>query len=185
MEAKLVVQAPGGQRHEFPLRTAVTAIGRSSGCDLVLDYDYVSRLHARIEGTEDGFIIIDCESTNGTFVSGRRVSGMQLMRSGDIMTLSDISITYLDAADEPTTATVFRPIATDCPIRCDSSTWEVWIGDKLVETRLSLREFELLSLLTSRYGKVCTRDELGKKAPSPRTSICAQETRPRRAWFFR
>jgi pSer/pThr/pTyr-binding forkhead associated (FHA) protein len=75
MDAKLVIQAPDGQRHDFPLRAAVITIGRGAGCDLVLDYDYVSRLHARIEKTEDGYMLVDCQSTNGTFVNGRRVSG--------------------------------------------------------------------------------------------------------------
>jgi len=34
------------------------------------------------------------------------------------------------------------------------------VGDKQVDLRLSLQEFELLSLLASRYGTICTRDEL-------------------------
>lgn len=161
MEGKLVIQAPGGQRHDFPLVRPVTTIGRRADCDLVLDYDHVSRLHARVERTGDGYVVVDCQSTNGTFVNGRRIGDMQLLASGDRIAIGDISITFFDAAAGDEATTLFRPISSDSPVRCDSATWEVWIGDERVDTRLSLQEFELLSLLASRYGKVCTRDELG------------------------
>jgi len=42
-------------------------IGRSGQCDLVLDHDSVSRMHARIEVTEEGYLAIkDQHSSNGT-----------------------------------------------------------------------------------------------------------------------
>src|SRR3989304_1691347 len=107
MARKLVVSAPGGQGHEFPLMSPVTTIGRGRGCDLVLDYGFVSPLPPRGE------------------------------------------------------ATGFRTMPAGCPVRCDSALWQVWIGDRRLEARLSLQEFELLSLLASRYGSVCTREELG------------------------
>lgn len=42
-------------------------VGRSKACDLVLDHDSVSRQHASVEVTQEGFISIrDKESRNGT-----------------------------------------------------------------------------------------------------------------------
>lgn len=161
MTAKLVVQLPGGQCHDFPLRQQVTTIGRAPTCDLVLEYDYMSRLHARLELTASGYTVVDADSTNGTNVNGRRISKMQLLSSGDEISMGELSFVFFDSASQEGIPTVFRPMPADCPIRCDSSAWEVWVGDKQLETRLSVQEFELLSLLTSRYGKVCTREELG------------------------
>ncbi len=44
-------------------------IGRSAQCDLVLDHDSVSRVHARIEVTGDGFLAVtDQQSSNGTYL---------------------------------------------------------------------------------------------------------------------
>jgi pSer/pThr/pTyr-binding forkhead associated (FHA) protein len=44
-------------------------IGRSSECHLVLDHDSVSRVHANIEVTEDGYLAVhDERSSNGTFL---------------------------------------------------------------------------------------------------------------------
>ncbi len=60
-----------------------------------------------------------------------------------------------------TTRTPLLSSAGGSPIRCDSATWEVWAGDRKLDVRLSLQEFELLSFLTARYGRVCTREELG------------------------
>ena len=161
MTAKLVVQLPGGQCHDFPLKEQVTTIGRAPTCDLVLEYDYMSRLHARLEQTASGYMVVDAGSTNGTSVNGRRISEMQLLSSGDEISMGEISVLFFDSVSQEGVPTAFRPMPADCPIRCDSSSWEVWVGDQQVEMRLSVQEFELLSLLTSRYGRVCTRDELG------------------------
>ena len=161
MTAKLVVQGPGGQYHDFPLRQRVTTIGRAPSCDLVLEYGYMSRLHARLEWTESGYVVVDAGSTNGTSVNGRRISEMQLLSSGDEISMGEIAVVFFDAASQESVPTAFRPVPADCPIRCDSPSWQVWVGDEQLEVRLSVQEFELLSLLTSRYGRVCTRDELG------------------------
>ena len=161
MTAKLVVQLPGGQCHDFPLNQQVTTIGRAPTCDLVLEYGSVSRLHARVELNEAGHMVVDAGSTNGTSVNGRRISEMQLLSSGDEISMGEIFVAFFDSASQEGVPTVFRSMPADCPIRCDSSSWEVWVGDGRVDIRLSVQEFELLSLLTSRYGRVCTREELG------------------------
>jgi hypothetical protein len=44
-------------------------IGRSGACDLVLDDDSVSRVHARIEVTDEGYLAVqDQHSSNGTYL---------------------------------------------------------------------------------------------------------------------
>jgi ABC-type multidrug transport system ATPase subunit len=49
-------------------------IGRGQENDRVLDHPLVSRVHAKIESTPTGYRIIDCGSTNGTFVNGKPVT---------------------------------------------------------------------------------------------------------------
>ena len=159
MNARLVVRTPGGQSHEFPLQKATT-IGRGRQCDLVLENSYVSRRHAKIEQTDGGFILVDEGATNGTFVNGQRVHGVHPLSPGDEITIGEIPISFLEEASEETTKTPLLP-AAGSPILCDSATWEVWAGDRKLEVRLSLQEFELLSFLAARHGRVCTREELG------------------------
>jgi len=159
--AKLVVRAPGGQSHEFPVATPVITMGRVRACDIVLEYAYVSRLHARVEQTSSGCLVADCGSTNGTFLNGERVDGPQPLAPGDHIAIGEISIAFLDSSFDDTTTTRFRVMPAGCPIRCDSSSWQVWAGDRQLDARFSLQEFELLSFLASRYETVCRREELG------------------------
>ncbi|MFT3859815.1 FHA domain-containing protein [Micropruina sp.] len=49
-------------------------IGRAADCQLVLDDDYVSTRHAQIVRTEDGYVVEDLGSTNGTYVNNERVT---------------------------------------------------------------------------------------------------------------
>jgi pSer/pThr/pTyr-binding forkhead associated (FHA) protein len=60
----------------------VITLGRYGDSDVALDSPQVSRHHARIERTAQGYLIRDLGSTNHTFVNGRAVSG-QLLRNGD------------------------------------------------------------------------------------------------------
>lgn len=64
----------------------------------------------------------------------------------------------MESTDEEVSRTLRIP--DDCPVRCDPSTREVWIDNAKIELRLSVQEFELVLILCSRYGIVCSRDEL-------------------------
>lgn len=54
-------------------KTKVT-VGRSSGNDLVVAHNSISRNHCIIEETRDGFFITDLGSSNGTFIGDQRLS---------------------------------------------------------------------------------------------------------------
>ena len=58
-------------------------IGRSRDCDIVLSDGNVSRRHAEVLPTEDGWSVSDLNSTNGVLVNGRRISGATALSAGD------------------------------------------------------------------------------------------------------
>jgi two-component system, cell cycle response regulator len=59
-------------------------LGRGTDADLWLEDPAISRNHARVVRRPDGhFLIEDLGSTNGTFVSGRKVEGRVELQSGD------------------------------------------------------------------------------------------------------
>jgi pSer/pThr/pTyr-binding forkhead associated (FHA) protein len=57
-----------------PVRRSRITIGRLPGSDVVLDDLLVSRRHAVLEHTANGWTLTDLRSGNGTFVNGRRVA---------------------------------------------------------------------------------------------------------------
>lgn len=63
-------------------------IGRGSECQIRFSQDDVSQRHAILSCRVDGSVYIqDCNSTNGTFVNGNRITSQQL-KSGDIVTIT-------------------------------------------------------------------------------------------------
>jgi two-component system cell cycle response regulator len=69
-----------GRRYE--INGAPLSIGRSPECTLQLADDSVSRLHCRVSPGDDGVVLVDLNSTNGTYVNGTAVSARHL-RDGD------------------------------------------------------------------------------------------------------
>lgn len=59
-------------------------IGRDPACDIVCDDGSISRNHAIVRRTKDGFTIEDCQSTNGTFVDGVKVQNILLASGSQI-----------------------------------------------------------------------------------------------------
>ena len=63
---------------------AIKTVGRAPRADFVVDAPLVSRLHCRLTLQDDGVLVEDLKSTNGTFVNGQRVS-RSLLASGDLL----------------------------------------------------------------------------------------------------
>ena len=65
------------------------SIGRDASCDLAIADMTVSRMHARLERTPDGWLLTDLASTNGTRVNGWRVRDQVAVRAGDLVSFGD------------------------------------------------------------------------------------------------
>lgn len=78
----LFVRSESQQGEELDV-TDVTVLGRSDEADLVLDDPYASEFHMRLVAQEDGIMLHDLGSTNGTYVNGRRVTAPTQLRRGD------------------------------------------------------------------------------------------------------
>jgi hypothetical protein len=93
------------QSKNTPIRTAELAdgsqLGRGGDCDLVLDDSTVSKHHARVHFEGQPWIE-DLDSTNGTFVNGRRVTGTNALRRGDRIALGAAKLVFLGLAPRGT-----------------------------------------------------------------------------------
>ena len=68
----LVVQGGPDEDKIIPLSGTVS-LGRLPSSGVVVDEDGISRQHAEIVETEDGFELRDLASTNGTFVNFQKL----------------------------------------------------------------------------------------------------------------
>lgn len=71
---RLVITSGSKEGVELSLGSEPLTIGRSSESGLIIRDDYTSTHHARLSRWEDGWMIQDLDSTNGTFVDEVRVS---------------------------------------------------------------------------------------------------------------
>ncbi len=92
---KLLLKDDKGYR-EREFGQDVVTIGRSGDNDIVLDHQKVSRAHARIEKSADGYRISDLGSGNGTVVNGTKVLSCVLLR-GDEIRIGETTIIVLAA----------------------------------------------------------------------------------------
>jgi hypothetical protein len=82
----------GGRRMLVP--PGGGTIGRSRDCEIVLDDAGVSRHHAALRPTPDGWSIEDLGSTNGVAVEGREIRGAHTLRAGDRIELGSTAIVF-------------------------------------------------------------------------------------------
>ena len=61
------------------------SIGRNPGSDIVIDNLGVSDRHARIVMQEGCYTIEDLDSTNGTFMDGKRIASAGLEKNSEIL----------------------------------------------------------------------------------------------------
>jgi hypothetical protein len=69
-------------------------VGREEGADVVIDNPSVSRRHAEIRVGEQGWVVEDLGSSNGTFVRGVKISGPQPIGLGDEIGFGKFSIVF-------------------------------------------------------------------------------------------
>lgn len=81
----------------LPLKENEYIIGRSDDCDFVLCGNDVSRRHARIYYQDKNFFIEDLDSTNGTYVNGKKVKRIAL-RHGDEIKIGNFTIMFDDGS---------------------------------------------------------------------------------------
>jgi signal transduction histidine kinase len=101
MATKLIISGPEATT-EVLLVPKGTTLGRDSNCDVVLDHDTVSRLHARIYQDPFGrWIVEDLGSSNGVLLEGQRVRAHAVL-PGQEISISHFSLALSRESDQLT-----------------------------------------------------------------------------------
>lgn len=82
----------------FDLVSATTVIGRTPESDVFLDDVTVSRKHASITYTAEGYVLTDAGSLNGTYVNGDRISSA-VLHPGDEVLVGKFRLLFEDAGE--------------------------------------------------------------------------------------
>ncbi len=88
----VVVRTPAGSGLEPDQRLALgkhTRIGRHGEIDIKISDLKVSRQHADVDIQADNCTITDLNSSNGTFINGKRMSEPQTLKPGDAIKIGD------------------------------------------------------------------------------------------------
>lgn len=94
-EKSMIIIARGPNKgSRFLISSEGVTIGRSSESDIFLDDITVSRLHARIAKVDDGFVLTDQGSLNGTYFENAPITE-RAMFSGDEFQIGKFHLLFI------------------------------------------------------------------------------------------
>lgn len=79
----------------YPLNKMCFTIGRHLDNDLVINDPSISRFHAEIQFKENQFILVDKNSTSGTFLNNKKIN-QNILFAGDIIVISKTPIMFMN-----------------------------------------------------------------------------------------
>lgn len=93
--ARLTWQNEAGSQEYLLKPGDIVTLGRGESNSIVINSPKVSRNHARVEWSDNRFVVRDLDSSNGTFVNGQRVETMPWpLEDGDEVTLERFLMTF-------------------------------------------------------------------------------------------
>jgi HD-GYP domain-containing protein (c-di-GMP phosphodiesterase class II) len=128
-------------------------IGRLSNFEVVLTDSSVSRRHAEVVFTANGWAVRDIGSTNGTFVNGLRVSrAEEKLRPNDILQVGDVCLRVSEI--QATSKVTLGSSSTDlCMVATANQTWDD-IARLLAAPGTTIKSGKLLSLVLVQAGRL-------------------------------
>jgi predicted component of type VI protein secretion system len=93
LAGRLVVEIGPDEGKEFPLRGTMR-IGRSEDSEITLADAQASRHHAAISPEPGGFTIQDLNSSNGTFVNGKKLDEPRILKDGDRLRVANTVLAF-------------------------------------------------------------------------------------------
>ncbi|MHC4184376.1 MAG: FHA domain-containing protein, partial [Planctomycetota bacterium] len=162
-KARLIISEEGEAR-EVLLDPKGVTLGRGSSCDVMLDHETVSRVHARIYQDPFGrWIVEDLGSQNGVVVDGKRVKAHRIL-PGQKVGISHFSLVISGESDQVVAAGLSGE--TTIPI-IDEGLEEDIVSHKASEAgALSSALMQDLNELTGRLLKLPSPSELYSEACS-------------------
>ncbi|MDJ0768744.1 MAG: FHA domain-containing protein [Ilumatobacter sp.] len=94
----LIVRSGEQSGARFTLDSDLTRLGRHPDSEISLDDITVSRRHAEVQRTADGYVVADSGSLNGTYVNQERVERASL-HHGDELQIGKFRLVFFERTD--------------------------------------------------------------------------------------
>lgn len=102
MKVVLVMFTPEGVRRDVPIKHRRVVLGRDSDCDIRMPVSAVSRKHCEIKIEDDGVVVRDLESRNGTYRNDDQIAQPEPLVAGDRLAVGPVVFTVqIDGDPEP------------------------------------------------------------------------------------
>ena len=92
--ANFLVRAGALKGQRLIVKTPVVNIGRADYNDIVFPDESVSTTHAKLQRREGVWVLVDLDSTNGTFIDGDQVKGEAPLAPGAAVRFGDVSTVF-------------------------------------------------------------------------------------------
>src|SRR6266446_1155049 len=92
--ASFLVRSGGLIGQRLAVKTPIVNIGRADYNDLVVPDPSISTSHAKLQRREGVWVLVDLDSTNGTFVDGERVKGEAPLAPGAAVRFGDVQLVF-------------------------------------------------------------------------------------------
>lgn len=150
-----------GQR--WMLRKAVI-LGRELDCDISIPNRQVSRQHAKISLSNEGVLLEDLNSKNGTHCNGTRITEPTLLSDGDVVHIA-LAQKFVYLSSDATLPidfdeTIAAKSQRDGRLLLEKRSRRVWIGDQEISPPLSASQYLLLETLYENTERVIPREEV-------------------------
>ena len=107
--SRLVLVREDGES-SFPLTRDSYTLGRHRNNDILVSDSKVSSFHARIDRSPEGFLLVDLNSRNGTFLNGKKIES-GLLKTGDEIRLGTARLIYKVDFTSAVSGRESRPLA--------------------------------------------------------------------------
>ena len=103
MQVRIVVYRNGKKELCVPITESGAGIGRDLGNPVQLSLPEVSKRHALVQKTAQGWCVLDLDSRNGLFVNGSKVKEA-ILQNGDRLMIGPYTLVFeIEQASQPYT----------------------------------------------------------------------------------
>lgn len=139
-------------------------IGRDANCDIPIPNRQVSRHHARITHSDDGVLLEDLGSKNGTHHNGKAVEEPVHLKDSDVIQIALAQQFVYLSSDATLPLESIEPFDAEPKVerrlRLEKRSRRVWIAGDEVIPPLSVSQFRLLEILYEHEGRVVPRKDI-------------------------